>query len=147
MKYSEYAGRFKRLWSESDAPKTQKELAKWLDYSQPMINYWLNGEKLPSMDTAIKIANKFGVCVEWLITGKGEKRPGEGVDLNRVIDITYLSNDDAEFVANLVAKLSKNKPENNQNKPLTPTTENVGGGLKPAVSLPSADNGKQKIGA
>ncbi len=144
MKYSEYAGRFKRLWNESDAPKTQKELAKWLDYSQPMINYWLNGEKLPSMDTAIKIANKFDVCVEWLITGKGEMRPGEGVNLQRVIDITDLSSEDAAFVSNLVAKLSKN----NQNKPLTPTTENVeGGGLKPATSLPQADNGKKKIGA
>ena len=135
MKYSEYAGRFKRLWNESDAPKTQKELAKWLDYSQPMINYWLNGEKLPSMDTAIKIANKFGVCVEWLITGKGEKRPGEGINLQRVLDINDLSNEDAVFVSNLVAKLSQNKPEKTQNKPLTTETENVGGGLKPASGL------------
>ena len=77
MKYSEYAERFKSICKESDAQKTQKELAKWLDYSQPMINYWINGEKLPSMDTAIKIADKFGVCVEWLMTGKGSKRSNE----------------------------------------------------------------------
>jgi len=124
MKYPEYAGRFKRLWNESDAPKTQKELAKWLDYSQPMINYWLNGEKLPSMDTAIKIANKFGVCVEWLITGKGSVRPDDRVNLQRVIDITDLSDEDAVLVATLAAKLSQNK----QNNHLTTQSQNVGGG-------------------
>ena len=73
MKYSAYAARFKWAWNESEAPKTQMELAKWLDYSQPMINYWLNGEKLPSMDTAIKISEKFGCSIEWLLTGKGQK--------------------------------------------------------------------------
>jgi len=77
MKHPEYAKRFRDLWKETEeAPKTQKELAKWLGYAQPTISDWLNGEKLPSMETAIKIAAKFGCCVEYLITGKGEKYPG-----------------------------------------------------------------------
>lgn len=77
MKYPEFAKRFRSLWEESEeAPETQKELAKWLDYSQPTISDWVNGEKLPSMETAINICEKFDCCVEYLLTGKGQKRPG-----------------------------------------------------------------------
>lgn len=73
MKYPDYARRFRLLCAEADAPKVQKELAKWLGYSQATISDWLNGEKLPSMDTALKLAEKFDCCVEYLLTGKGDK--------------------------------------------------------------------------
>lgn len=73
MKYPDYARRFRLLCVESGAPTVQKELAKWLGYSQATISNWLNGEKLPSMDTAIKLAYKFDCCVEYLLTGKGDK--------------------------------------------------------------------------
>lgn len=76
MRYPEYASRFRWLWNESDAPKVQKELAKWLEVSQPTISDWLNGEKLPSMDTALKIADRFKCAVEYLLTGKGPVRVG-----------------------------------------------------------------------
>jgi DNA-binding XRE family transcriptional regulator len=127
MKYSAYAARFKWAWNESEAPKTQMELAKWLDYSQPMINYWLNGEKLPSMDTAIKISEKFGVRVEWLITGKGSIRIDEiKQQSSPLLDkFTSLSADQQKEVNDFIDfKLSQNNP----NKPLTARPENVGGG-------------------
>jgi DNA-binding XRE family transcriptional regulator len=134
MKYSAYAARFKWAWNESEAPKTQMELAKWLDYSQPMINYWLNGEKLPSMDTAIKISEKFGVRVEWLITGKGSIRIDEiKQPPSPLLDkFTSLSAEQQKEVNEFIDfKLSQNK----ENKPLTPRPENVGGG---GVNLPDA---------
>jgi Helix-turn-helix len=36
---------------------------------------WLAGISLPTMDHAIQIAEKLGVCVEWLLTGRGPKKP------------------------------------------------------------------------
>ena len=127
MKYSAYAARFKWAWNESEAPKTQMELAKWLDYSQPMINYWLNGEKLPSMDTAIKISEKFGVRVEWLITGKGSIRIDEiKQPSSPLLDkFNQLCQEQQKEVTEFINfKLSQNK----ENKPLTARPENVGGG-------------------
>jgi len=74
MKYPEYAARFKKSWKESTTPvKTQKELARLLGVAQATVSDWINGEKLPSMDTAIKISNKLGCSTEWLLTGKGQK--------------------------------------------------------------------------
>ena len=128
MKYIEYAGRFKRLWKESDAPKTQKELAKWLDYSQPMINYWLNGEKLPSMETAIKIADKFDVCVEWLITGKGLMRPNDAPELKNHINVSDLTDDQRALINQMMVQFTPKTIENNTNKALTSPDINVGGG-------------------
>ena len=133
MKYSAYAARFKWAWNESEAPKTQMELAKWLDYSQPMINYWLNGEKLPSMDTAIKISEKFGVRVEWLITGKGSIRIDEiKQPSSPLLDkFNQLCPEQQQIIELMVDQLS-NKPkssENKENKPLTARPENVGGGV------------------
>ena len=128
MKYIEYAGRFKRLWKESDAPKTQKELAKWLDYSQPMINYWLNGEKLPSMETAIKIADKFDVCVEWLITGKGLMRPNDAPELQNHINVSDLTDDQRALINQMMVQFTPKTIENNTNKALTSPDINVGGG-------------------
>jgi DNA-binding XRE family transcriptional regulator len=128
MKYLEYASRFKRLWKDSDAPKTQKELAKWLNYSQPMINYWLNGEKLPSMETAIKIADKFGVCVEWLITGKGLKHPNDEPELQNHINVTDLTDDQRALINQMMAQFTPKTLENNTNKTLTTSIENAGGG-------------------
>ena len=132
MKYSAYAARFKWAWNESEAPKTQMELAKWLDYSQPMINYWLNGEKLPSMDTAIKISEKFGVRVEWLITGKGSIRIDEIKQLSSPLldKFNQLCPEQQQIIELMVDQLS-NKPkssENNTIKPLTARPENVRGG-------------------
>lgn len=46
------------------------------------------GEKLPSMEKAIEIASKLGVCVEWLLTGRGSKMPSKPPE--EVIDISDL---------------------------------------------------------
>ena len=79
MEYKDFAGRFRQLWIESDLPKTQKELAKIIGCSQAMVNFWVNAAKLPSMDTALKLSGMFGCNIEWLLTGKGSKRPGEEI--------------------------------------------------------------------
>ena len=119
MKYIEYSARFNRCLNETDAPKKQKELAVWLGYSQPMINYWINGEKLPSMDAAIKIAAKFGVCAEWLITGKGPKHFNEQVqpiNLNDYINVTNLTPEQLQAVKLIIAQFEQTNPVKAENK-------------------------------
>ena len=48
------------------------KLGKLFGVSAPMITHYRHGEKLPSVDTLIRIANKCKVSVIWLIQGMGE---------------------------------------------------------------------------
>ncbi len=77
MKYKEFGGRFAEACREAlpKLPTTNEELAKIFKVSAPMITYWRKGEKLPSMEKAQTIARVCGVCVEWLLTGRGPKYP------------------------------------------------------------------------
>lgn len=79
MTHLEFANRFKTAVSASVyANATQKELGEWLGVSQTTVNYWLLGERLPSMKTAIKIAGKLRCNVDWLMTGRNtEAKPVE----------------------------------------------------------------------
>lgn len=72
---TEFADRFKSLVAEIGAPTTQKRLGAWLGVSGTMAWCYLNGEKLPAMASAIAMARKLNCCVEWLLTGRGPKRP------------------------------------------------------------------------
>lgn len=40
---------------------------------------WLSGESLPTMEHAIVLASECGVCVEWLLTGRGPKSLSETI--------------------------------------------------------------------
>ena len=59
-------------------------LAKKLGVSTTCAHFYMNGERLPAIDSARKIADLFDVCVEWLLTGKGPMRPNtsESIDLS-----------------------------------------------------------------
>lgn len=130
MEYKEFAKNLKELQIEKGF-KNQIEFARHIGVSKSFISVLLLGEKLPSMDTALEICKTFNVNLDWLMLSKGEKRPGEGVNLQRIIDITDLSNEDAVFVSGLVAKLAQNTqkiPQNNENKPLTETKDIAKGG-------------------
>ena len=129
MKYPEYAARFKRAWKESDSPaKNQKELAKRLGCSQATISDWVNGEKLPSMDTALDIAEKLNCCVVWLLTGKKVSLQNKEPDLQGYVNVNGLTDEQRELVTGMIYQLTQKITENNQNKPLTTETENEGGG-------------------
>lgn len=79
--YHDFGERFKALLEEAGYSKTKHKnltvaLTKLFDVAPSTISDWKNGRKLPSMDRAIMIAIKLNVCVEYLLTGRGEKRPG-----------------------------------------------------------------------
>lgn len=77
MKFQDFAQRFATVLREArpPLPTTNKDLGRVFDLSGPMISYLRNGDKLPSMETAQRIASRCGVCVEWLLTGRGPKYP------------------------------------------------------------------------
>lgn len=52
-------------------------LVKDFGVSYATISDWRKGKKCPTMKNAIDIAMKLEICVEWLLTGRGQKRPGD----------------------------------------------------------------------
>lgn len=57
---------------------TQATAARIVGVSQPSVSDWAKGS-IPRMSHAVRLANRLGVCVEWLLTGRGPKVPG-GLD-------------------------------------------------------------------
>lgn len=91
------------MCKEANAPGRQKELAAWLEVSQPTVSDYKNAKLLPSMDKAIQMAEKLGCNVEWLLTGRGEKYPVNKSEL--LLDISRLSEKDRDIVKSLVKSL------------------------------------------
>jgi hypothetical protein len=58
-----------------DESPTQTKLAKIAGVSQPTAHEWGLPDRAPSHDKVLKIAGYTGICVEWLYTGRGPKRP------------------------------------------------------------------------
>ncbi|WP_444934954.1 LexA family protein [Microbulbifer sp. JTAC008] len=77
MKHPDFAKRFKRAVTHAGVEDTQEALARLFQVSTVTIWSYRNGEKLPRMSTATRIAETLGVSVDWLLTGTG-KDPGEG---------------------------------------------------------------------
>lgn len=55
----------------------QASFAKLFNVSQKGARKWLEGEGFPALERCIAIAKWAGVAVEWLVTGRGPKRPAE----------------------------------------------------------------------
>lgn len=72
MKHPEFAERFSEAVALSGVESTQKALGKLLGVSEVMIWSYRNGEKLPRMAMALKMAEAFGVSIDWLLQGRGQ---------------------------------------------------------------------------
>lgn len=51
------------------------ELCKKFGKGNTTVWNWKNAVKMPAIETAIDIAIVLGVCVDWLLTGRGRKHP------------------------------------------------------------------------
>ena len=138
MEYLDYAKRLKGLQIDKGI-KTQIELSAWMGFSKSIISAWMRGEKIPSMDTALKIAEMFGICVEWLLTGKGQKYPNDPPDLRNVIDVTHLSPDQIQAVKLIIAQFEQTNPPKYEQKLLTAPAENAGGASEQAQQPQAQD--------
>lgn len=54
---------------------TQGKLAALAGVKQPSVNDWKEGS--PAIDTGVRLAESLGLCVEWLYTERGPKRPAK----------------------------------------------------------------------
>lgn len=50
-------------------------LARICNVSSAAASKWLSGDGLPHMTHAVELAQELGVCVEWLLMGRGPKKP------------------------------------------------------------------------
>lgn len=62
-------------WGPKGHPTSQLGVANKLGMSQGSVGRWARDEGLPELDTVRELANLGDVCVEWLLTGKGPRRP------------------------------------------------------------------------
>jgi transcriptional regulator with XRE-family HTH domain len=68
--------RAKEAMQEKGLPATQKYLAeRMLGISQASVAEWNRPDGSPTMARAREIAEKLDICVEWLLTERGSKRP------------------------------------------------------------------------
>ena len=73
----EFANRLSQVLAEKFPGQKQTEISKKLGVSQSTISLWTKAKRLPDMENAIEISVLLDVCVEWLLTGRGEKHPIE----------------------------------------------------------------------
>lgn len=68
--------RVKECLVEARLPATQVYVAeRLLGVKQPSISDWNKPGGFPTLENGIKLAQKLQVCVEWLYTERGPKRP------------------------------------------------------------------------
>ena len=77
-----------RLLMRNHEPRlNQDKMARSIGVSPVMVSYYLNGERLPSINKLVNISKLFDVSVDWLLTGKEPRRLPNGYD---VLDISKL---------------------------------------------------------
>lgn len=62
-------------WGARGLPTSQLGIARELGMSQGSVGRWARDEGLPELDVVRQLALKGDVCIEWLLTGRGPKRP------------------------------------------------------------------------
>lgn len=72
--------RLKEALKDAGKPHTQKKAAAFAEVSQPSVSLWNKPDGFPEMDKVVSMAKRLGVCVEWLYTGRGPKRPDAADD-------------------------------------------------------------------
>ncbi len=72
------AGIGQRIDAAARAIGGKRRLAEQIEISEPQLYRLISGEHQPKVETLVAIARAAGVRLEWLATGEGPMRPGEG---------------------------------------------------------------------
>lgn len=67
--------RIEEVLLELKLPASQKYFSKLIGISQPSVNAWNKPDQYPKMDIAVRSAERLGICVQWLLSEQGPKRP------------------------------------------------------------------------
>jgi len=81
-----------------DAPISwgrQRYIGKLFGVDYKAARKWLVGEGFPTLEKSIEIAKRLNVALEWLLTGRGEKRVMEEMNaqLARLLDLWWQMGD------------------------------------------------------
>lgn len=82
MRDEGFGNRLKEACSDADLAWKQTALGKAFGVSPTMAWHYMKGEKKPSMDKAVEIATILNICTEWLLSGRGPKRPSDLLDIH-----------------------------------------------------------------
>ena len=93
----DFSVRLKQL--RSDKHLTQVQVAERIGVTPSMVSAYESDLKVPGLDTIIRIANLFGVTVDYLLCRENK----------RFIDISDLSNEEAAVICNMIAILRNRK--------------------------------------
>lgn len=75
---SEFWGRLIAAFEDAGMETSQSAIARHLEIGQSAVAKWAHGAGYPTLRKCIQIANLTGVSVEWLLTGRGNKRQQAG---------------------------------------------------------------------
>ena len=100
-----FAVRFKSIRTQKGF--TQLEMAEFLDCSQQTINVWESGQHTPKITMLVKIADSFGVSVDWLL---GRETPIRVIseipqEYRTIVDLYQRLNDDGKAEAEKMLNL------------------------------------------
>lgn len=80
---------------------TQAQVAQRIGVTPAMISAYESDLKVPGLDTMIRIANLFGVTVDYLLCREDK----------RFLDISDLNDDEATVICNMVEVLRRSKAD------------------------------------
>ena len=84
------------------------DVSKGADVSKSTFSDWKSGRSTPKKDKLIRIANFFGVSVDYLMTGEENPKKKQADEFNEFITLFNKLNDkDKENIVNLMKSLGK----------------------------------------
>lgn len=95
----DFSQRLKKV--RMDRHLTQAQVARKIGVTASMVSSYETDIRLPSYDVMIRIADLFGVSVDYLL----------GRDRQRLLDISHLTDEEAAVVCGMVSLLERKKEE------------------------------------
>ena len=95
----DFSQRLKRV--RMDRHMTQAQVAKKIGVTASMVSSYETDIRLPSYDVMIRIADLFGVSVDYLL----------GRDNKRLVDLSRLTDEEAAVVGGMISLLEQKKGE------------------------------------
>lgn len=86
----------------------QQRIADELGVKNQAIGQWMRGETLPSSTMMLKISQRFGCSLDWLLLNRGRIYPGDGVseeEMGYIAKRRTLTTAQQALVANLLDQL------------------------------------------
>lgn len=77
----DFASRLSQLMEESETNKLQ--LSKDIGVSSSLLSAWEKGNKKPSFDNLVALADRFNVSIDYLVCRTSERKYGQSEDLTK----------------------------------------------------------------